>query len=199
MHLIGLALNEEVNQLKMGNRSFRFLEKTFSKDYRSKMLSSSLNNIATLESENYLLRSLENIVVFRREKVKDKENEDSCKLLAEWLIDYTKYLINIKFANRYEPVLDFNEFSEYQKSGSAKNSDDLNDNESKMNNAVEQRKAKMLKKLNQMQTKFMNTNKDFLEDINTNDSSEQSKLINDEDVDGGLQYVVFKEYSDFCI
>ena len=132
MHLIGLALNEEVNQLKMGNRSFRFLEKTFSKDYRSKMLSSSLNNIATLESENYLLRSLENIVVFRREKVKDKENEDSCKLLAEWLIDYTKYLINIKFANRYEPVLDFNEFSEYQKSGSAKNSDDLNDNESKI-------------------------------------------------------------------
>ena len=180
-----MALNEEVNQLKLKNGSFKFLEKMFTKENKSKMSSSSLVNMS--ENDNYLIRSLENIVVFRREKVKDKENEDSCKLFAEWLIEYTKYLITMKFKNRYEPVLDFNEFSEYQKSGSAKNSDDLNESESKMNNAVEQRKAKMLKKLNQMQTKFMNTNKDFLEDIETKDSNEQSKLINDEDVEGGLQ------------
>ena len=105
-----MALNEEVNQLKLKNGSFKFLEKMFTKENKSKMSSSSLVNMS--ENDNYLIRSLENIVVFRREKVKDKENEDSCKLLAEWLIEYTKYLITMKFKNRYEPVLDFNEFSD---------------------------------------------------------------------------------------
>ena len=191
--MIALALNEEVNQLKMKN-NFKFLEKTFNKDYKSKAYF--VNYSTLLEKDNYLIRSLENIVAFRREKVKDKENEDSCKLLAEWIIEYTKYLISIKFSNVNEPILDFNEFSEYQKSGSAKNSDELNENESKVNNAVEQRKAKMLKKLNQMQTKFMNTNKDMLQEINTDDTNEQSKLTNEEDIDSFMRYLVLiKKYA----
>ena len=191
MHIIGLALNEEFNQLKMKNKTFKFLEKTFNKDYNN--LNQSPNYAALEDSENYLIKSLESIVSYKRENLKDKENEDQCKLLAEWLIEYTKHLLRLKFTSPNDPLVDFSEIRQSQINESLINHVDSNESETKSNNVIEQRKAKILKKLNQMQTKFMNTNKDLLEEISTTDLNEQSNsslVTNDtkDDVDGTMRY-----------
>jgi hypothetical protein len=186
--MIGLALNEELNQLKIKTKSFKFLEKTFTKDYN---LHRVLNYTTLEEKDNYLIKSLASIVAFKKEKLKDKENEDSCKLLAEWLIDYTKYLIKIKFLNVYnEELIDFSEISgELENRDLVKKTPDQSDKDLKVNNIVELRKAKMLKKLNQMQAKFVNTNKDFLEELNTTDLKEPSSLADDvkDETDGSMR------------
>ena len=137
------------------------MERTFKNGYNFDLLA---DFSYFKDEDNFLVRYLKNIIQLKNPNSKDKESEDSCRHLAEWLLDYTLYLIKLKFCKNSNLVIE--DFESYNKV----NSDHLS--ESRTNESViEKRKAKILNKLDKMQKNFMTNNKDLLSEIDGQDQS----------------------------
>jgi hypothetical protein len=183
LHLIGLALYEEQNDLdknfvnENATYTFKFLEKSISNSEKS------LFSIKSFKTDETLLKTLSETI--------ETVTTEPYKLLAVWILDYSQKLLKLKTKIDEQKQLTFASTTSFNTSGSgtgavqdeARSSSSLSNEpqtssqasmeteqmqkEKRKNLIAEKRRAKIMAQLNKQSNNFIESNKDFFDDIKT--------------------------------
>ncbi len=178
--MIGLALYEEQNDLdknfvnENATYTFKFLEKSVSNSKKS------LFSIKSFKTDETLLKILNETI--------STVTTEPYKLLAVWILDYAQKLLKLKSKIDEQKQQAFASTSSFTTSGGAdeaRSSSSLSNEllgqtsaqasmeteqmqkEKRKNLIAEKRRAKILAQLNKQSTNFIESNKDFFDDIKT--------------------------------
>ena len=181
LHLVGLALYEEQNDLdknfsnENATYTFKFLEKSVSSNKKS------LFSIKSFRTEETFIKLLEGTVC--------SLTTEPYKLLAAWTLDYSNRLIKLKSKIDEQKQHAYNSGVLFSLSSTAdeqqtKWSSSLSNEQKEMETdqrenrkkqIAEQRRAKVMAKLTKQSNNFIETNKEFFDEIKTSTKPNSSQ------------------------
>jgi hypothetical protein len=175
--LIGLALHEEQDDKDnkvQKETSFKFLEKSFLNKSNKRSLELLVKLSSSKSGEN-LKKHLNDVISIL--------SIDSYKYFSEWVLDYSQKLLKIKHKiDERSSSFDKSEMENANSNEMPKCSSSTNENETsqldeqmqaekRKHQIAEKRRAKIMAKLNKMQKKFIENNKEFYDETKTASST----------------------------
>lgn len=173
MHLIGLALYEEQNDLDKNFESdqtayeFSFLEKSIASGKKS------LFSLKVFKTDETLIKLLT--------QASEQAGTESFKHYVEWILNYSQRLLKLKNKideQKQQAVVQTDETVSVEASTSAAVASENAQKEKRKNLIAEKRRSKIMAQINKQSASFLNLNKEYFDSDSSNKASSDSSFNN---------------------